>query len=207
MATSERPLGAEHPNTATAKNNLGLVMLAGDEFAQAEALYREVLAAHGRGVGEKRPEYAQTLSNLAASVELQGRLDEAQAMLEECLRIAQPQLGGDHLRVVTYSVNLARVRIARDDAAATESSLRHALKIRAQVLAPGDWRIAQVQSLLGATLMAQRRYSEAEPLMLAADGVLEAIGGAQRRERIANRRRLAALYSVSGRANLADAYR
>jgi hypothetical protein len=43
--------------------------------------------------------------------------------------------------------------------------------------------------------------------MLAADGVLEAIGGAQRRERIANRRRLVALYSVSGRANRADAYR
>ena len=75
------------------------------------------------------------------------------------------------------------------------------------MLAPGDWRIAQVQSLLGASLMAQQRYSEAEPLMLAADGVLEAIGGAQRRERIANRRRLVALYSVSGRANRADAYR
>jgi tetratricopeptide (TPR) repeat protein len=207
VVTSQRLLGADHPNTATAKANLGLVLLAGDDFAQAEVTYREVLAAHGRSVGAKRPEYAQTLNNLAAAVELQGRLDEAQALFEECLGIARPQLGDEHLRVVNYAVNLARVRIARNDAAATESSLRHALKVREQALAAGDWRIAQVQSLLAASLLAQGRYTEAEPLMLAADRALAPIGGAQRRERTANRARLVRLFTSSGRPTLADAYR
>ena len=183
-------------------------VLAGDGgFAKAEVVYREVLAARGRSGGEKRPEHAQTLNNLAAAVELQGRLDEAQALYEECLGIARPQLGDEHLRVVNYAVNLARVRIARNDAAATESSLRHALKVRDQALAAGDWRIAQVQSLLAASLLAQGRYTEAEPLMLAADRALAPLGGAQRRERTANRSRLVALYAATDRPGAAAAYR
>ena len=129
------------------------------------------------------------------------------AQRKECLGIARPQLGDQHLRVVNYAVNRARVRIARNDAAATESSLRHALKVREQALAAGDWRIAQVQSLLAASLLAQGRYTEAEPLMLAADRALAPIGGAQRRERTANRARLVAFYAATGRASEADAHR
>ena len=54
----------------------------------------------------------------------------------------------------------------------------------------GDWRIAQAQSLLGAALIAQQRYAEAEPLMIAADRVLQPVPGVQERERAANRARL-----------------
>jgi hypothetical protein len=46
-------------------------------------------------------------------MEPQGRLEEAQAFLERCLRIGRAQLGDEHPRVLVYTVNLARVRIAR----------------------------------------------------------------------------------------------
>jgi len=78
--------------------------------------------------------------------------------------------------------------------AAAEASLRAALSAREKLYPPGDWRIAQTQSLLGAALAAQKRYAEAEPLMIAADHALKPIPGIQERERVANRARLAILH-------------
>ena len=207
VATNLRLLGADHPNTAAAKASLASLLVAKGDAAAAEALYREVADVRRRVLGGERPEYAQTLSNLSVALELQGRLEEAQALLEECLRIARPQLIADHPGLLRYTIDLSRVRIERGDAAATESSLRHVLQARERLYPPGDWRIAQAQSLLGAALMAGAHHAEAEPLMLAADGALKPVPGAQARERAANRARLVTLYRALGRPREADAYR
>jgi len=102
--------------------------------------------------------------------------------------------------VLDFITNLARVRIARGDGAATEPSLRAVLRAREKRYPPGDWRIAQTQSLLGAALAAQKRYAEAEPLMIAADHGLMPVPGIQERERAANRARLAMLHHSSPRS-------
>jgi hypothetical protein len=81
------------------------------------------------------------------------------------------------------------------------------LAVRQRILADGHWQIGQAQSLLGAALLARRRASEAEPLMLAADAALKPVPGVQDRERLANRARLVALYLQSGRSKDAAAYR
>ena len=128
-------------------------------------------------------------------------------MYEECFRITRPHLPDDHWRMLVYTVNLARVRIARGEGAATEPLLRHALSAREHLYPPGDWRIAQAQSLLGASLIAQKRYAEAEPLLVAAAAMLKPIPGAQDRERLATRARLASLYDTVGRPQLAANYR
>ena len=64
---------------------------------------------------------------------------------------------------------------------------------REKLYPAGDWRIAQTQSLLGAALVAQKRYAEAEPLMIAADRGLKPVPGIEERERASNRSRLAML--------------
>jgi hypothetical protein len=117
------------------------------------------------------------------------------------------RLGAEHPQVALYSLNLARVQIARGRGAAAEPALRHVLEIRERLLDPGDWRIAQSKSLLGASLLAQRRYADAEPLLLDADRILVAVPGPQERERASNRRRLVALYEKLGRRRQADALR
>jgi len=190
VATNVHVLGPDHPNSGAAKGILAQLLLAQGDAAGAEALWRETAAVNLRVFGENGLEYAGTLNTLALAAEWQGRLAEAQTLDEHALRIAQPQLGDDHPRVVTYMINLARIRIARGDGATTESSLRAALRVRARLYQPGDWRIAQVQALLGAALIAQKRYAEAEPLLVAADGGLAPIPGIQARERAANLERL-----------------
>src|SRR5690606_9469180 len=148
-------------------------------------------------------EYAIGLNALAGPVEDQGRLDEAQAMLERAVRIAHEQVGDEHPRTLIFLTNLSRVRIARGDAAATEETLRQVLRARERLYPAGNWRIAQTQSLLAAALLAEGRYADAEPLMLAADRALQPIAGTQGRERADNRARLASLYLATERPQLA----
>jgi serine/threonine protein kinase/tetratricopeptide (TPR) repeat protein len=190
VATTLRLMGPDYPNVAAAKSSLALLLMTKGDLAAGDALFREAADIYRRVFGPNSTEYAGSLSNLGLAAEWQNRLADAQANFEESLRIAEPQLGSAHPRVVAYVVNLSRVRIARGDGAATESALREALRVREKLYPPGDWRIAQVQSLLGAALMAAKRDAEAEPLMLAADRGLKPIAGIQERERSANRARL-----------------
>ena len=74
-----------------------------------------------------------------------------------------------------------------------------ALASAAVVTTQGMPRLAQAQSLLGAALMAQKRYAEAEPLMIAAASGLKPIPGVQERERAANLARLETLRQRSNR--------
>ena len=138
---------------------------------------------------------------------MQGRLEEAQSLFEECVRLAAPVLGDTHPRVLSYTLNIARVRIARGDGAATEAPLRRVLAERLRHYPAGDPRIAQAQSLLGAALQAGGHYDEAERLMVAADAALRPIAGVEGREREANRARLSALYASTARPLQAAAYR
>ena len=106
-----------------------------------------------------------------------------------------------------YTLGLARVRVARGEAAAAEPMLRDNLRERERLYAAGDLRVAQAQSVLAAALLATGRAGEAEPLMLAADRVLRPLPGLEGRERAANRARLVTLYLQTGRPADADRFR
>ncbi len=207
VATTERLMGARHPNTASAKASLASVMLVRGDAADAERLLREAVDVDRDVFGSDRPEYAQMLNSLAGALEAEGRLQEAQSLFGESLRITERNFPATHPRVLTYTINRARVDIERGHAAETEEVLRRVLAARQQSLPAGDWRIAQAQSLLAAALIAQRRFAEAEPLMLEADRGLTALPGAEGDERRANRARLVQLYIALGRRDRADAYR
>ena len=109
--------------------------------------------------------------------------------------------------MAAHEVNLSRVQIARGHGGLAEQRLRRALAIRERLLDPTDWRLAQAKSLLGASLAAQGRYADAEPLMLEADRRLRVVPGPEGRERGANRARLVALYLKLGRRQQANAFR
>ena len=85
--------------------------------------------------------------------------------------------------------------------------LSRALEARQRLYPAGDWRVAQVQSLLGAALAAERRVHDAEALMVDADRALKPVAGPEGDERSANRARLRQLYAQQGRHDRADAYR
>lgn len=80
-----------------------------------------------------------------------------------------------------------------------ERHLREALGIRQGALPPGHWLIAASQSAVADALIAQRRFGEAESLLLAALPVLETSRGMEHEQTRLARERLARLYRASGR--------
>jgi serine/threonine protein kinase/Flp pilus assembly protein TadD len=199
LATNIKILGPDHPSVAVSMGNLALVLDAKGDPARAEKLYRDDLAIVHKTLGDAHPTYAQALNNLSMAVLHQGRLEEAQTLLEHAVAIVRPLFRPDHPRLGVYLVNLSRVQIARHHPAQAEPALRRVLDVRQHLYPPGDWRIAQVQSLLGASLAGQSRYAEAEPLLLDAAKVLKAGAGAQGREAHDNAERLESLYAARGR--------
>jgi serine/threonine protein kinase/Tfp pilus assembly protein PilF len=193
LDTTRTLLGDDHPNVSANEANVAAVLSARGQTLEAERLLRESLATDQKVFGAGSVDAATTMNNLALVLEVQGRLEEAARMFDDALRIATPQLRVDHPRLLTMSLNAARVRIAMGKPADTEAILRHVLERRQATLRAGDWRIAQAQSVLASSLLAQRRIAEAQPLMEAADQILKPVPGVQGREYAANRARLSSL--------------
>jgi len=88
-----------------------------------------------------------------------------------------------------------------------EPFLRESLELRRRSLPGGHWLIASAESSLGSCLTAERRFREAEPLLLHGFEGLKAARGEGHELTVDARRRLVALYEVWGRPDRAAAWR
>jgi serine/threonine protein kinase/tetratricopeptide (TPR) repeat protein len=209
--------GADHPNTAVSLHDLGLVAAGRGDYLGAESGFRQALALQRKAFGNSHPVMAATLNNLARALREQGRYDEAAEALQEAVQMTRGAFGNDHQLVAIYSINLASIQLARNQPAAAETLLREGLRIRSR--APGivpvrrrtmredDWSLGATRSLLGACLLAERRYPEAENALLDARRQLEALpasGGTEMKVVIA---RLIDLYVAWGKPDKAASFR
>jgi eukaryotic-like serine/threonine-protein kinase len=219
LAINRKTRGDDHPNTATTLHDLALIAAARGDYPSAESMLRQVLAIERRTLGEKHTVVAATFNTLSRVLLEQGRSEEAAFALQDALKIAGPALGPDHPLVAIYTINLAVVQLARKTPAATaaaEQLLRDGLRIRS--LAPGivpsrrrtfvdnDWSLGATKSLLGAALFAERRYDEAEAMLLDAERDLASSPFLQR-ELTVTTRRLVDLYEAWGKHEKAAEYR
>ena len=217
LETNRKTRGAEHPNTSTTMHDLALIAAAGGDLRAAEAQFRQVLAMQRKTPGERHPVVATTLNSLAHVLMQTGRHAEAVSALQTALGIVRPVLGAQHQLVAIYSINLGAALIADHHAADAEPLLREALRVRAQVpsVVPSrrrtfiedDWSVGATRSLLGASLVALRRYEEAEAMLLEARRDLEAAVPARRRDVTATISRLVDLYVAWGKPETASVYR
>jgi hypothetical protein len=97
-------------------------------------------------------------------------------------------------------VDLGRAREA-------EPLLRESLGLRRKALPANHWLVASSESILGACLTAERRYPEAEALLLRAHAGLESSRGHDHARTVETRQRLVALYEAWGRPARAAGWR
>ena len=219
LAINRKTRGLDHPNTATTLHDLALIVAARGDYRTAESMLREALVTQRKALGEKHTVVAATFNSLSRVLLEQGRYEEAAFALQDALNIAGPALGPDHPLVAIYTINLGAVQLARGTPAAAadaELLLRDGLRIRS--LAPGivpsrrrtfiedDWSVGATKSLLGAALLAQRRYEEAETILLDAQRDLASVPSL-RRELTVTTRRLVDLYEAWGKPAKAADYR
>ena len=96
VAASERVWGPDHPDTLTARNNLGEAYRAAGRLDEATSLHEQTLPARERVLGPDHPDTLQSRNNLAVAYHLAGRLDEAIPLHEQVQAARERVLGPDH---------------------------------------------------------------------------------------------------------------
>ncbi len=210
LDVQSRVLGGEHPDTLASLNNLQGLYYIQERYKEAEPLAVRVLEARRRVLGDDHPGTLMAINNLASIHQRFERYAEAEKLHLEALERKRRVLGAEHPDTLTSLVNLAGVYRVQGKHADAEPLLRATLTVREKTL-PDDWLTYSTRSLLGAALSGQKKYSEAEPLLVSGyegmqlpNATLPATSQARLREAL---ERLVQLYTGWGQPERAAAWK
>ena len=107
LRMAEAAFGPEHPEVATAVNNLGNVLQDLGDLPGARACYERALRIDEAAYGPEHPNVATDVNNLGSVLQDLGDLPGARAAFERALRILRRFLGEEHPKTVIVRNNLA----------------------------------------------------------------------------------------------------
>jgi hypothetical protein len=105
------------------------------------------------------------MNGLARAYHVAGRLPEALTLFEETLKLKKAKQSPDHHETLGTMNDLAGAYLDAHRWSEAEHTSRECLAGRA-AKTPDDWRRFHTMSQLGAALAGQKRFTEAEPLIL-----------------------------------------
>jgi serine/threonine-protein kinase len=154
---------------AVSLSNLGAVLIRQHKYAEAEPFVREGLDLRRRILGDSNPDTAMgwyRLSDLLYNESDYVRAEQAARTSLEVFRraLAKPE---NDLVFANPLTELGMILNKSGRPREAEKPLRQGLEIRTHLLAPGNQLIAVSQAALGDCLLAQKRYSDAEPFLAA----------------------------------------
>jgi tetratricopeptide (TPR) repeat protein len=164
-AMYERALGImarqepDEPEPGAILNNLADVLRKQGHDREAAALYRRSIAAWTKRGAEEQA--ALPMGNLAVLYFLAGRFDEAQELLERCLRVQTALLGPDHPRLANSLAHLGETYLIHQRYAEAEELLRRALAIKEKSAAPDHPDLIMILSATGRLLIVTGRLEQA----------------------------------------------
>ena len=164
LETRRSVLGSEHPDVATALNNLAILLQLRGEHAEAEPLFREALAIRTNLYGEAHPEIASLLNDFATLLQRQGKYAEAEPFFLQALDMRRSLFGEEHMQVAQALGNLGLVLRLQGRYAEAEPFYRQALAMLRRLHGEDHPDIASNLHNLATVLKIQGRYAEAEPL-------------------------------------------
>jgi serine/threonine protein kinase len=182
LKLTKAKLGADHPDTLASMNNLAMGYLDAGKLDLALPLFEETLKLRKAKLGADHPDTLASMNNLAFARRL---LDS-----EERYRREKAAKGPGHIDTLLALRDVAQMHLAAgapdlaepllaevlagmadrapDDAirAFTVRLLAHCLALR-QEAAPDAWQAFNTKSMLGGALLGQKKYAQAEPLLVA----------------------------------------
>jgi serine/threonine protein kinase/tetratricopeptide (TPR) repeat protein len=166
LTVTIRTLGPEHAELATAYGDLGAALYFQRRYADAEEAYRKALEIARNALGNNHTEVAVAAGNLGQALDAQGKYAEAESLYREALAVGRRALGRQHPEVATYLIWLSGTQRHMGKPAAAEAAGREALNINRMKLGAEHPRTAEAEGALGLALCAQRKWHEAEPLLI-----------------------------------------
>jgi tetratricopeptide (TPR) repeat protein/predicted Ser/Thr protein kinase len=165
VETQRRVLGPDHPLTVLTMNNLAGTYGVIGKYEEAEALLVETLGISRRVLGPEHPDTLYVLAELAFTYERQGKHAVAEAHAAQALALRRRVLGSQHPDTMASAASLALIYLTQGKFAESEQLAREALAFYGKSL-PDDWKRFDAESVLGASLAGQKKFSEAEPMLL-----------------------------------------
>ena len=149
---------------AAALNEQLIELYQAGRYQDAIPLAEEALAIRREQLGERHPDVADSLNNLALLYEGQGRYGEAEPLHNKALAIRREQLGERHPDVADSLSNLASLYLVQGRYREAEPLFIEALAIYPEQLGERHPNVATTRNNLAELYRAQGRYGEAEPL-------------------------------------------
>lgn len=161
----EANFGAEHPDTLTTQHDLAGAYRDAGRFDEAIKLFEQVRKARETKLGSEHPHTLSTLVGLGLAYFVSEQWEKSASVFRELipqqrkrLKANDPELG----EMIALG-GLSALKARQFDEA--EPLLREALAIREKAQ-PTAWSTFNAQSMLGGALLGQKKYAEAEPLLL-----------------------------------------
>ena len=135
------------------------------EPGEAEPLFRQALEGYRKMEGSDGALTLDLTNDLAGLLDRTGRSALAEPLFRDALEQARKRFGPADPRTagIMAAWGLSLIRQGKCDAA--EPLLRESLAIR-EKSQPEEWSTFNTRSLLGGSLLGQKRYDQAEPLIL-----------------------------------------
>ena len=202
--------GAEHRETLTTTQNLATLYRMQGKYAQADALLTTLIETQSRVLGDEHPDTLATTRNMAELKRSQGQAAEAEPLLTRVADIRHRALGAEHPNTIDTFRSLGALLVEQKKYAPAEARSRPALA--AYERANSDaWQRYHTAAVLGASLAGQKRFAEAEPLLVSGHrGMVDRQSGAPnalRNELTAARESLVGMYQAWGKREQAEEWR
>ncbi len=165
VASFARLKGDDHPSTIRSVSNLARVVMQLGKLEEAEELLRGAYEASKRALNPEAEVRVKCTSNFIDVLIELDRPKEAEVYARELLAVHR-EMGGAH--VVKASCALEQLGITlinQEQFSSAETAIQECLDIRLAI-DPNHWETNRASALLGASLAGQRRFEEAESLMI-----------------------------------------
>jgi CHAT domain-containing protein/tetratricopeptide (TPR) repeat protein len=183
---------------ATTLNKQVFELWSAGKSSEALPLARQAVAIRRRLLGERHPDYAQSLFNLAAQHQGLGQWKEADALYRQALEITKQALGERHPDYAFSLNNLAGLYYSQGEYAKAEPFFRQARDLRQQVLGERHPDYAISLNNLAGLYREQGEYAKAEPLLRQARDIMKQVVGERHPNYAASLTNLAGLYLDQG---------
>jgi tetratricopeptide (TPR) repeat protein len=204
-----KKLGADHPDTLTTLTNLAGAYQAAGKLDQALPHFAQAAA----GIEKRRFQHQHaslSIANTIVAYEQAKQFDQGEVWRRKWLAVVKQQAGTNSPAYADQLAALGRNLLRQEKWADAETTLRECLAIREKTQ-PDDWTTFNTMSLLGGALLGQKKYGDAEPLLVKGfEGMKQRAGKIppQSRSRLTEGiDRLIALYEAQGKPNEAAKWR
>ncbi len=165
MEIQRRTLGPEHPDTLLSMGNLADTYAKQGKYAQAEPLFSQTMEISRRVLGPEHNRTLGFLSDFASMYQRQGKYALAETHAAAVLAGRRHALGPENSDTMESAADLALAYQSQGKFTESESLAREVLAFN-QKKQPDDWQRYRAECLMGASLAGEKKYAEAEPLLL-----------------------------------------